>query len=213
MISSAESDPRRPFLIVSPRRLTQVGSPTMQKSMVSLRALSASTTRTVPSTASPSSSEVSSRASEFSSRARENSALVARRPIRRSSATTQAAIELFMSAAPRPYRWPSRIGRFEGRRRPFFQRSGGHHIGVPGKADQSPGRAASRPEIRDAADINTLDAESQRRQPVGNQVETAGIVRRHRRAGDQRLNFFEHRHQASMSSLKSLKDPGATDLV
>ena len=50
--------PRRPFLIMSPSRSTEVGSPTMQKSSRSPRAASCSQTTTVPSMLGPSSSLV-----------------------------------------------------------------------------------------------------------------------------------------------------------
>src|SRR6266496_2470172 len=68
--------------------------------MVSLRALSFSTTRTVPSSAGPSSSEVKSSAMDPAWRGRSAT--------KRSAATTKAAIDDFMSAAPRPYSLPSR---------------------------------------------------------------------------------------------------------
>ena len=50
-------EPRRPFLIVSPKNLEQEGSPTMQASIVTPSFLSFCTTRLVPSCPSPSSSE------------------------------------------------------------------------------------------------------------------------------------------------------------
>ena len=58
------------------------------------------TTATVPSTASPSSSDVSSTAIE--------PRCGAERAARRSAAVIMAATDVFMSAAPRPWRWPSR---------------------------------------------------------------------------------------------------------
>ena len=108
-------------------------------------------------------------------------------------------------------------GRLERRRGPLFQRAGGHYVGVAGKADQAAAglatRVASRPEVRDAAGIDAFDVKAEPDQPGGDQVEAAGIVGRYRRARDQRPGFFQDRHQASMFSLKSLNDPGATDLV
>ena len=104
-------------------------------------------------------------------------------------------------------------GRFEGRRGPLLQRAGGDDVGMPGEADQASRRAASRPEIRDAAGIDALDGEAQRHQPGGDQVEAASVFGRDRGSCDQRPGFFQYRHQASMFSLKSLKEPGATDLV
>ncbi len=91
--------PRRPFLIMSPVRCTEVGSPTMQNCGASSRALSLSQTTTVPSTAGPSSSLVSKKAmpsAGFGCAARNSC-----------TATTMAASEVFMSLAPRPYSLPS----------------------------------------------------------------------------------------------------------
>ena len=85
---------------MSPVRSTDVGSPTMQKSGASPRWRNASTTTTVPSTAGPSSSLVSRKAMPSG-----ESGFVERNS---SAATTIAASEVFMSAAPRPYRRPSR---------------------------------------------------------------------------------------------------------
>ncbi len=92
--------PRRPFLIMSPVRSTDVGSPTMHQSRRSPRSRSNSTTTLVPSTEGPSSSLVSSRAMS-----KEGAGVSARNS---SSATTKAAMEVFMSLAPRPYSLPSR---------------------------------------------------------------------------------------------------------
>src|SRR4051812_23104122 len=68
--------------------------------MSSSRAFSFSTTRTVPSTAGPSSSEVMRRAIEPE--------CWGRSATKRSAATTKQAMEDFMSAAPRPNSLPSR---------------------------------------------------------------------------------------------------------
>src|SRR5437868_12336168 len=85
---------------MSPTRSTEVGSPTMQQSRRSPLALSHSTSLTVPSTAGPSSSLVIISAMDPACRgcAATNSSM----------ATTMAAMEVFMSAAPRPYSLPSR---------------------------------------------------------------------------------------------------------
>ena len=53
-VSRADSDPRRPFLTMSPSRSTEVGSPTMQWSMTSPSEARASTTSFVPWVATPS---------------------------------------------------------------------------------------------------------------------------------------------------------------
>ena len=86
--------PRRPFLIMSPVRSTEVGSPTMHQSSRSPRCWSASQTTTVPSSAGPSSSLVSRKAMSMPGCgcAATNS----------SQAITMAAIEVFMSLVPRP---------------------------------------------------------------------------------------------------------------
>ena len=86
--------PRRPFLIMSPVRSTEVGSPTMHQSSRSPRCLSRSQTTTVPSSAGPSSSLVSRKAMSMA-----GSGWVATNS---SQATTMAASEVFMSLAPRP---------------------------------------------------------------------------------------------------------------
>src|SRR5690349_16598766 len=120
------SDPRRPFLIVSPNFSTDEGSPTMQKSMASPRALNASTTRTVPSTEGPSSSDVTRSAIEPGC---EGCA-----PTKRSAAVTNAAMDVFMSAAPRPYRFPSRIVGTKGSECHFSSGPGGTTSVWPARA-------------------------------------------------------------------------------
>ena len=92
--------PRRPFLIMSPVRSTDVGSPTMHQSSFSPRAFNASQTLTVPSTAGPSSSLVKSKAilKAGSDWAAKNSSIE----------TTMAASEVFISLLPRPNNLPSR---------------------------------------------------------------------------------------------------------
>ncbi len=79
---------------MSPVLRTEVGSPTMHQSSVSPRAASCSTTTLVPSTEGPSSSLVSRKASAMA-----GSGVAARNS---STATTKAAMEVFMSLAPRP---------------------------------------------------------------------------------------------------------------
>ncbi len=98
--------PRRPFLIMSPTRSTEVGSPTMHQSSRSPRSRRRSQTTAVPSTEGPSSSLVSSSAIDNA-----GSGWAARNS---SAATTKAAIEVFMSAAPRPYSLPSRCAGVNG---------------------------------------------------------------------------------------------------
>ena len=63
-VSTPLSDPRRPFLIVSPNRAVEVGSPMMHASMRSPLACSSRTTALVPSMPAPSSSDVRSSASD-----------------------------------------------------------------------------------------------------------------------------------------------------
>ncbi|MCY1545035.1 hypothetical protein D9M68_809530 [compost metagenome] len=92
--------PRRPFLIMSPVRSTEVGSPTMHQSSRSPRLCSSRQTITVPSLAGPSSSLVSRKAMSIG-----GLGFAARNS---SQATTMAASEVFMSLAPRPKSLPSR---------------------------------------------------------------------------------------------------------
>ncbi|MNB97626.1 hypothetical protein D3C75_448580 [compost metagenome] len=87
-------EPRRPFFTTSPTTAVEEGSPTMHQRIFSLRASRVSMTRTVPLMKGPSSSEVMRKAME---------------PLwsgcsatKRSVATTMAASDPFMSAAPRP---------------------------------------------------------------------------------------------------------------
>ena len=61
MVSAALRLPRRPILIVSPRRVALVGSPTRHRSGIRSCSAIQSSTRTVPSRAGPSSSPVISR--------------------------------------------------------------------------------------------------------------------------------------------------------
>ena len=114
-VSTPFNDPRRPFLIVSPSRSDDVGSPTMQASMLSPRARNASTTAAVPCSASPSSSDVSSIAIDPGW-----SGLVA---AIRPAAVTIAATDPFMSAAPRPNSRPSRTTPAKGSHRPLIERA------------------------------------------------------------------------------------------
>ena len=93
-------EPRRPFLIMSPVRSTEVGSPTMHQSSRSWRRVSSRHTITVPSVAGPSSSLVIRNAMSIPGWGW---------PATNSSqATTMAASEAFMSLAPRPYSLPLR---------------------------------------------------------------------------------------------------------
>ena len=91
------SEPRRPCLIVSPARSSLDGSPTTHQSIESA---SRSITRRVPSSAGPSSSLVTRNAIDPRGSGR--------RAVNRSQAVTIAARLPFMSAAPRPWRKPSR---------------------------------------------------------------------------------------------------------
>lgn len=61
-VSLPFKEPRRPFLIVSPSCLKQLGSPTMQKSGAASRSAKTSSAYLVPSLPSPSSSLVTSSA-------------------------------------------------------------------------------------------------------------------------------------------------------
>ena len=93
--------PRRPFFIMSPKLSNEVGSPTMHQSSICPLFFSHSTTFTVPSFAGPSSSLVISSAMlccGFGFVCKNCSIEV-----------TNAAIEAFISAAPRPYSKPSRM--------------------------------------------------------------------------------------------------------
>ena len=92
--------PRRPILIISPSCEGQVGSPTMQESILTFFLASSSKTFFVPFIAGPSSSLVISK-------------LIV--PLKSTSLTkllaavVKAAIADFISAAPLPYKFPSLI--------------------------------------------------------------------------------------------------------
>ena len=98
-LSVPPSEPRRPFFMTSPRRSELVGSPTRHQSITSSLAPKVSTTRTVPSTAGPSSSLVSSNAIE--------PGWAGWVSTKRWQAVTMAATLPFISAAPRPCSIPS----------------------------------------------------------------------------------------------------------
>ena len=147
-----DSVPRRPFLIMSPSALDR--RRLADDAVVDARRRprrGCSTTRTVPSTAGPSSSEVSSSAIEPGA---DGCAAT-----KASMAVTKAASEPFMSAAPRPYSQPSRSIGTNGSARPSCStRAGRHDVGVPGEADQRARVAAARPEVGDAAGGDRLAA-------------------------------------------------------
>ena len=97
--------PRLPILIISPNLLGLVGSPTIQKSIFSFFFFKYSTTFFVPFIATPSSSPVINKLIEplgfFSD-------------IYLLTAETKAAIELFISFAPLPIKWPFLIAGLKG---------------------------------------------------------------------------------------------------
>ncbi len=93
--------PRRPILITSPRRDGLVGSPMRQKSGRRSRSRSHATTRTVPSTALPSSSPVISRLIVPAASGGGDARWAA-------TAAMKAATAPFMSQAPRPNSMPFR---------------------------------------------------------------------------------------------------------
>src|SRR5882672_3478586 len=173
--------------------------------MRSPRLRSRSTTFTVPSTAGPSSSEVIKSAID---------PLCEECLARKSStATTKAAIEVFMSAAPRPNSLPSRsVGtkgslfhwssgpveerpqwksdpfvptEREGVALPLVERAGGDDVGVAHKTDERSGTAAARPEVRDLAAPDRLDLEAQPREALAQQGLAAFVLRGDRAACDQ----------------------------
>ena len=61
-VIDAVKEPRRPFLMTSPKEAVDEGSPTIHQSIFSSRASKVSITRVVPSTKGPSSSLVISKA-------------------------------------------------------------------------------------------------------------------------------------------------------
>ena len=105
-VSLPDSEPRRPFLTMSPERSTEVGSPTMQASSRTPAGAAIRPPSRCRRPAGPSSSLVSRKASEPAVRpaAGTNSSV----------ATTIAASEVFMSAAPRPYSRPVAVRGHEG---------------------------------------------------------------------------------------------------
>ena len=169
------SDPRRPFLIVSPKRSVDVGSPTMQASIVSPRACSVATTAAVPSTASPSSSDVSRIAIEPRS--------IGSRATTRSAAVTIAATDAFMSAAPRPYRRPSRSVGVNGSLVHSLDRTGRHDVDVAGEADERSRRCRDGPTgcaPRRDRSARTRSPPPTAAPPAGSrQPPSSGVIERH----------------------------------
>ena len=123
-VSRPPSEPRRPCLMVSPRRSLQLGSPTTQRAGRRPSAARRATAAQVPCSAGPSSSLVSSSATRSSGRA----------SARRAQATAIAATAPFMSAAPRPYSRPSRTSGANGSLRHAAAGPGGTTSVWPAKA-------------------------------------------------------------------------------
>ena len=121
---------------------------------LSPRCFSASTTRTVPSTAGPSSSEVRSRAidPEWSGFSFDESFRGhdegGDRGLHVGGA---AAVELAVAD-----------GRHEGIGVPLGERAGRHDVGVAGEADERLARAAARPQVGDLAEVHRLALEAGR---------------------------------------------------
>ena len=67
--------------------------------------------------------------------------------------------------------------RLEGRRIPLLEWSGGHHIGVTGKAEQRPLAAAASPEVGGVMKHHGLDDKTQARQILGHHLLASGILR------------------------------------
>ena len=83
------------------------------------------------------------------------------------------------------------LGRRERIGFPAFARPGRHDIGVAGEADERTRGAAPRPEVGDAVRNQRFAAEAERREPRGEQRLATGVVRRDRRARDQRAGELE----------------------
>ena len=169
-VSTPLSEPRRPFLIVSPSRDVDVGSPMMQASIGSPRARSSSTTAAVPIDAG----------ALFVGRQQQCDRAAVRRHSRgeplggrdhrghRHLHVRGAAAEEVSVA----------LGRRERIARPAIDRARRHDVDVPGQADERRGRAAPRPEVADRAAIDPLAGEAGCGQARRDQLQAAVVVRR-----------------------------------
>ena len=197
--STPFSDPRRPFLIVSPRRSTDVGSPMMHASMRSPRACSSRTTAAVPSTPAPSSSEV---------KKRQRSAMIwlpAHEALRgrdqrgdgdlhvRGTAPEQAAI------APG---WRERVAR------PAIHRTRRHNVDMAGKADERRRASAACPQVPDGPTIDPLAGEAGLRQARRNHPARpiVGVSDRQNKAAPPVGGPAGCRRRSSRTMLGSLMD-------
>ena len=138
----------------------------------------------VPNSAIPSSSLVIRKARRpwgFGQRAR-----------KRSVATTMAARLDFMSAAPRPNRWPSRMVGSNGGGLPMRQVARRHHVGMAREGQVRRPGAELRQEIFDIPGVQTGDREAEALQPVRQKLLAAGVVGRHGGPLDQRLGELQH---------------------
>ena len=182
----AVSEPRLPILIASPKTRREVGSPSRQSRKRILRARKVATICATPSLASPSSSEVRITASE--------AALFFIVAARRRQATIIAATEVFISAAPRPNKNPSRS---MGTKGSLVQAAspGGTTSMWPAKAKSttpSPRRvparfAQNRPQIVDAVFRHSRANKARVGETLLRQIERARLIGRDRAASDEPL--------------------------
>ncbi len=112
---------------------------------------------------------------------------------------------------------------------PLLERSGGHHIGVPGEAEQRSFAPASGPEVLDRPEFQVLHAKADCRQPFAHQRLASAVGRAHRRprhqfagqrqrirhqnrrTGGQRRRFAHNpqapRHRAQISTHAGIASP------
>ena len=107
-----------------------------------------------------------------------------------------------MSAAPRPYRTPSRTTGSNGIGMPLLARAGGHDIRMTGEAQHRPCAAMPRPEVLDRSERHALDAEAVRLQALRDELQAAVILGADGRTADQFLGEGERRVGVGRQSLE-----------
>ena len=174
-VSTPFSEPRRPFLIVSPKRATDVGSPMMQASMPVRRgpAVRARRPRCRRRRRPPHPTSAAAPASRGAPAPRRRT---------RSAAVTIAATDVFMSAAPRPNRNPSRSVGVNGSLVHASTGPGGTTSTWPARQTSGAPAPCRAQRFRTAPRSIRSQAKPARCQAAPHQLQTAGIVRRDRAA-------------------------------
>ena len=184
-VSVADSVPRRPFLIMSPRRSTDEGSPTTQKSIA--LAGSGQLLDDLDRAVDGGPFFVGGDEQRDRSGGRR---VIGDEALHRGDERRERRLHVGRAATVEP---AVALGRHERIGFPSFARTGRHDVGVPGKADERTRRAAPRPQIGDAVRNERFATEAERRETCGDQRLAARVVGRHRGARDQFARERERR--------------------